>query len=103
MAYREVDMSEAREVVLRLRAKEPIKRIASELGIGRNTVRRYRKKANGLGLLDGGSLPDAVEFARRWRGGDRVVPPQAVSRSPCPRRPPDRHRRALLQNRPRQS
>ena len=57
MAGRRCEVTDVRELLRRLQLGEPDRRIARELGVGRNTVARYRRWAAGRGLLEG-ELPD---------------------------------------------
>jgi hypothetical protein len=50
----------------RVQLGEPDRRIARELGVGRNTVARYRRWAAHRGLLDG-ELPDPAALAELLR------------------------------------
>jgi transposase len=79
MAYRSVWMTDKREVVRRLRAGDSIKRIRRELGLSRNTVRRYKQRAAELGLLTIEKLPGHEEFGRLWEADEG---PQAPSGPP---------------------
>lgn len=60
MAYREVGMFEAKEVVRRWLGGDPKKRIARELGLDIKTVRRYVAAAEALGLEPTTELSDGV-------------------------------------------
>jgi transposase len=53
MAYREVTMSEIKEVLRQWMARERSKRIARRLGLDPKTVRRYVRVAEGCGLAAG--------------------------------------------------
>ena len=53
MAYREVTMTEIKEVLRQWMARERSKRIARRLGIDPKTVRRYVRVAEGCGLAAG--------------------------------------------------
>ena len=54
MAGRRCEVTDVREVLRRLRAGEPERRIARELALSRNTVASYRRWAERTGLLTGG-------------------------------------------------
>jgi transposase len=65
--YWKVPMMEIHETVRRLRAGEGIRQVATDLGLGRNTVRRYRDRAIELGLLDlGRALGSVEDLAQLW-------------------------------------
>jgi hypothetical protein len=53
---------EIREIVRRLRLGETERRIGRDLGVGRNTVARYRAWAEERGFLAAGDLPSAAEL-----------------------------------------
>lgn len=63
MAFREVTMLELKEVLLRWLAGEPKKAIARQLGVARNTVRRYVDAAVAEGL-SAGEVPGVLNDAR---------------------------------------
>lgn len=53
-------MNQVVEVMIRLRAGRPVREIAPDLAIARNTVRRYRLEACRLGLLEAGAMARRV-------------------------------------------
>jgi hypothetical protein len=59
-------VTDVREILRRLQLGEPDRRIARELGVGRNTVARYRRWAAHRGLLDG-ELPGLAALAELLR------------------------------------
>jgi transposase len=63
MAGRRSPVTDIREIVRRLQLGEPDRRIARDLGVGRNTVARYRALADRQGILTGGPLPDLATLA----------------------------------------
>lgn len=58
-------MNQVVEVMMRLRAGRPVREVARDLAISRNTVRRYRLEALRLGLLECGELPSAEVLERQ--------------------------------------
>jgi hypothetical protein len=60
-------VTDVREILRRLQLGEPDRRIARELGVGRNTVARYRRWAAHRGLLLDGELPDLAALAELLR------------------------------------
>jgi hypothetical protein len=56
-------VTDIREILRRLQVGEPDRRIARDLGVGRNTVARYRDWARQHGVLAGGALPDPATLA----------------------------------------
>jgi len=78
MAGRRCEVTDIREVLRRLRAGDGDRRIARELGLGRNTVARYRRWARDQDLLTG-ELPDAAQLAALLRPPEREAPPRAQS------------------------
>jgi transposase len=78
MAGRRCEVTDVREVLRRLRAGEPERRIARELALSRNTVASYRRWAERHGLLTG-DLPDAGTLAALLRPPERERPPHEQS------------------------
>lgn len=78
MAGRRCEVTDIREVLRRLRAGDGDRRIARELGLGRNTVARYRRWARDQDLLTG-ELPDAARLAALLQPPEREAPPRAQS------------------------
>ena len=70
MAGRRCEVTDVRELLRRLRMGDADRRIARELGLGRNTVARYRRWARDQGLLTG-ELPDAATLAARLQPPER--------------------------------
>ena len=70
MAGRRCEVTDVRELLRRLRVGDADRRIARDLGLGRNTVARYRSWARGQGLLTG-ELPDAATLAARLQPPER--------------------------------
>ncbi len=66
MAGRRSPVTDIREIVRRLQLGEPDRRIARDLGVGRNTVARYRQWAKDQGLLHA-ALPEAASLAALLR------------------------------------
>ncbi len=80
MAGRRCEVIDVRELLRRLQLGEPDRRIARELGVGRNTVARYRRWAASRGVLDG-ALPDPGALAQLLAPDDtRRRPAQEQSR-----------------------
>ena len=73
MAGRRCEVTDIRELLRRLRSGDADRRIARELGLGRNTVARYRRWAQAHGLLTG-DLPDAAELAHLLQPPERAAP-----------------------------
>jgi transposase-like protein len=73
MAGRRCEVTDVREVLRRLRLGEPVRRIARELGVSRNTVAGYARWARQHGLLTG-ALPDAAILATLLRPPERAQP-----------------------------
>ncbi len=73
MAGRRCEVTDVREVLRRLRAGEPERRIARELALSRNTVASYRRWAERHGLLTG-DLPDPATLAALLRPPERERP-----------------------------
>ena len=63
MAGRRSPVTDIREILRRLQLGEPDRRIARDLGVGRNTVARYRDWARRHGVLADGPLPDPATLA----------------------------------------
>jgi transposase len=60
-------MTDKREVVRRLRAGDSIRQVSRELGLSRNTVRGYERRARELGLLEPGrAFPEHEVFQELW-------------------------------------
>src|SRR3972149_5829918 len=78
MAGQRCEVTDIREVLRRLRAGDGDRRIARELGLGRNPVARYRRWAQDQGLL-AGELPDTGQLAALLRPPERGIRPQAQS------------------------
>jgi transposase len=74
MSSRRISDLNLREILHRLRAKESDRRIARELEISRNTVKKYREWAEAQGFLSSSDLPD-VETVKARR--DAVSPLKA--------------------------
>jgi hypothetical protein len=55
-------VTDIREILRRLQLGEPDRRIARDLGVGRNTVARYRQWATDQGLLHA-ALPEPATLA----------------------------------------
>lgn len=79
MAGRRCEVTDVREVLRRLRLGEPVRRIARELGLSRNTVAGYHRWARTHGLLTG-ELPDAATLATLLHPPERARPPVEQSR-----------------------
>ena len=62
MAGRRSPVTDVREILRRLQLGEPERRIARDLGVGRNTVARYREWAETREVLTGG-LPTPAALA----------------------------------------
>jgi transposase len=56
-------VTDVREILRRLQLREPERRIARDLGVGRNTVARYREWAEGQQLLEHSALPEPGALA----------------------------------------
>jgi len=69
MAGRRSPVTDIREIVRRLQLGEPDRRIARDLGVGRNTVARYREWADKHALLE---LATRCLSQRPW---SRYFPP----------------------------
>lgn len=71
------------EVVSRLRRGQSVRGVARDLGLCRNTVKKYRDECLAEGFLDAGSaLPDPAELGARLAGGlsgRAGRPPRAVA------------------------
>ena len=78
MAGRRCEVTDVREVLRRLRAGEPERRIARELALSRNTVASYRRWAERHGVLTG-DLPDPATLAALLRPPERERPAQEQS------------------------
>jgi transposase len=63
MAGRRSPVTDVREILRRLQLREPERRIARDLGVGRNTVARYREWAEGQQLLEHSALPEPGALA----------------------------------------
>jgi len=72
-----------REIIRRFRMGEGIRRIAFDLGICRNTVKKYRAWARDQGLLEGppGELPGLKLIDEKLRAGSAVTASASVSAS----------------------
>src|SRR6266508_4404765 len=57
MGYREVGLVQVVEVLRRWQAKETVRAIARGMGLSRNSVRKYLREAEKLGLTAGGFQP----------------------------------------------
>ncbi len=80
MAGRRCEVTDIREVLRRLRAGDGDRRIARELGLGRNTVARYRRWARDQGLLQG-DLPDPARLATLLHPPEAARPAAAQEQS----------------------
>jgi len=78
MPGRRCEVTDVREVLRRLRAGEPERRIARELSLSRNTVAGYRRWAERHGLLTD-ALPDPATLAALLRPPERARPAQEQS------------------------
>jgi len=78
MAGRRCEVTDIRELLRRIRAGDADRRIARELGLGRNTVGRYRRWAREQGLL-AEALPDPAHLAALLRPPERASPAQEQS------------------------
>ena len=65
MSSRRISDLNLREILHRLRAKESDRRIARELEISRNTVKKYREWAEAQGFLTSSDLPDVKTVEAR--------------------------------------
>ena len=72
-------MTDIREIVRRLQRGEPDRRIARDLGVGRNTIARYRQWATRQGLLHA-ALPDPATLAALPRPAPAERPAHELSR-----------------------
>jgi transposase len=63
MAGRRSPVTDVREILRRLQLREPERRIARDLGVGRNTVARYREWAEGQQWLEHSALPEPGALA----------------------------------------
>ena len=72
-------MTDIREILRRLQLGEPDRRIARDLGVGRNTVARYRLWAERHGALATGALPDLATLAAQLEPAPREHPAQEQS------------------------
>ena len=79
MGYREVTMTEVREILRQWLSGAPRKRIAARLSCDAKTVRRYVRAAERLGLVPGGAEQTV---------GDEML--AAVIAAACPQRRPAR-------------
>ena len=81
MARRSIDVLDVRELVRRVQAGEPDRRIARELGQSRNTVAKYRTWAEAEGFLTTEVLPTAKVLADRLENTQtmkKAGPPSCV-------------------------
>ncbi len=78
MAGRRCEVTDVREVLRRLRLGEPVRRIARELHVSRNTVAGYHRWARQHGLLTG-ELLDAATLATLLHPPERARPPAEQS------------------------
>ena len=78
MAGRRCEVTDVREVLRRLRLGEPVRRIARELNVSRNTVASYHRWARTQGLLTG-DLPDPATLATLLHRPERARPPAEQS------------------------
>jgi len=74
MVYREVHRVELRELLRRWQAGESTRTIARATGIARNTVDKYLKAAESLGLSSSGSPPTDEQLSQLLRLGSPVSP-----------------------------
>jgi len=74
MVYREVHRVELYELLRRWQAGESTRAIARATGIGRNTVEKYLKAGEGLGLSPGGPLPTEGQLGQLLQLGKTVSP-----------------------------
>lgn len=72
MVYREVHRVELRELIRRWQAGQSTRKIASGLGLARNTVDKYLKAAAQLGLSVGGPLPTDDQLRELLKRGSPV-------------------------------
>lgn len=72
MVYREVHRVELRELIRRWQAGESTRAIAVGLGIARNTVDKYLRTAEKLGLVVSGPSPTDEQLSALLRLGDTV-------------------------------
>lgn len=70
MGYREVNRVELQEVIRRWQAGESGRKIARATGFARNTVEKYLKAAESLGLSPAGRPPTEDELSRLMRLSD---------------------------------
>lgn len=63
MAGRRMDVMDVREIVRRLRMKQKVKEIVRDLGVARQTVKKYRKLALEHGWLGGAEMPTPAQIA----------------------------------------
>lgn len=81
MAGRRMDVMDVREIVRRLRMKQRVKEIARDLGVARQTVKKYRKIALEQGWLAGPEMPTAAHVAAATEAGPGPLltgPPSGV-------------------------
>ena len=78
MAGRRSPVTDIREILRRLQLGEPDRRIARDLGVGRNTVARYRQWAQDQGLLHA-ALPEPPTLAALLRPAPAECPAQEQS------------------------
>ena len=66
MAYREVHMTEVKEILLRITRKEPLRSISRTLGIHRDTINKYVSICLDLGVgpREGAITDELVEKVR---------------------------------------
>jgi transposase len=67
-------VTDIREILRRLQLGEPDRRIARDLGVGRNTVARYRLWAERHGVLTADALPDLATLAVQLEPAPRERP-----------------------------
>ena len=80
MAYRELSRMEIQEVVRRWQAGESQRAIARRSGLARETVRKYLRAAEGLGLRTSGPPPTEAQVVQLVRLGQVAImrPPRAA-------------------------
>ena len=78
MAGRRSPVTDIREILRRLQLGEPDRRIARDLGVGRNTIARYRQWATDQGLLQA-ALPEPAVLAALLQPAPAARPPHEQS------------------------
>ncbi|MGH2604093.1 MAG: IS21 family transposase, partial [Dehalococcoidia bacterium] len=79
--YREVGLMQVVEILRRWQAGESARAIAQATGLARNTVRKYVKEAQWLGLSPQGPLPTNGQLLALARLGQTAPPARAAPRA----------------------